>query len=76
MIEPSVRFPVMCPECRRETLATLPVGLIAGALIRDRTVRLYASCHDVYWDASPVEIEQLRQYMGALWIETHRAAGT
>ena len=69
MIEPSVRFPVICPECQREVLASLPVGLVAGALIRQRGIRLYSSCHDIYWDASPIELEQLRQYMGAAWID-------
>ena len=72
MIEPSVKFPVICPECQREALASLPVGLVAGALIRDRGIRLYSSCHDIYCDASPIELEQLRQYMGAAWIDAHR----
>jgi hypothetical protein len=72
VIEPSVRFPVICPECRREVLATLPVAVVAGALIRERGVRLYASCHDLYWDASSIEIEQLREYMGAMWIDSQR----
>jgi hypothetical protein len=71
--EPSVRFPVVCPECRRELLATLPVALVGAALIRNRPIRFYASCHAVYWDASPTEVEQLREYMGAPWLEAQRA---
>ena len=72
MNEPFVKFPVICPECQREVLAALRVGLVAGALIRARPIRLYANCHDVYWDAGPIEIEQLREYLGAPWINSHR----
>jgi hypothetical protein len=63
--EPAVHFPVTCPKCRREVLSTLPIASVAAALISERPVRLYASCHDVYWDAHPSEIEQLREYMSA-----------
>jgi hypothetical protein len=72
MIEPSVRFPVMCPECGREVLSALPVGLVAGALIRGRGIRFHSPCHDLYWDASPIEIEQLREYMGVAWIDSQK----
>ena len=63
--EPSIKFPVTCPKCRQEVLATLQIGAVAAALISGRAVRLYAVCHDVYWDAHHIEIEQLREYMGA-----------
>jgi len=65
--EPSVNFPVTCPKCRQEILAQLPIGSVADALISGKPVRLYAACHDVYWDAHHTEIEQLREYMGAPW---------
>jgi hypothetical protein len=73
MNEPSVRVPVVCPECRQEILATLPIGFVAAALISGRPVRLYASCHDVYWNAHHIEIEQLREYLGAPWLEAQRS---
>jgi hypothetical protein len=60
-----VRFPVICPKCRQEVLTAVPIGIAAAALISGRPIRLYASCHDVYWDAHSIEIEQLREYMGA-----------
>jgi hypothetical protein len=29
------------------------------------SIRLHAGCHDVYWDASELEAEQIRSYLGA-----------
>jgi hypothetical protein len=63
--EPAVRFPVNCPLCARSLLSELPVGVIAEALIVGSSIRLYASCHNVYWDATDLEIEQIREYLGA-----------
>jgi hypothetical protein len=73
--EPVIRFPVICPKCRQEVLATLPLGMIAAALISGRAIRLYASCHDVYWDAHHSEIEQIREYMAAPSLEALQATG-
>lgn len=64
MSEPLLRFPVVCPMCRREELAVLPTAYVAAALLKGCVIQLYASCHDVYWDAQPVEVEQLREYLG------------
>jgi hypothetical protein len=63
--EPRVRFPVTCPICARALLTELPVALIAEALIRGASIRLHAGCHDVHWDATQLEVEQIRQYLGA-----------
>jgi len=63
--EPGVRFPVTCPMCARALLTELPVALIAEALIMGSSIRLHASCHDVYWDATELEVEQIREYLGA-----------
>jgi hypothetical protein len=63
--EPTVRFPVTCPLCARALLTELPVALIAEALIVGSPIRLHASCHDVYWDATELEVEQIREYLGA-----------
>ena len=67
--EPTFRFPVICPTCREETLSTLKVGIVAAALISGRAVRLYARCHDIYWDAHPIELEQVREYLSAPWVD-------
>jgi hypothetical protein len=63
--EPGVRFPVTCPICARALLTELPVALIAEALIMESSIRLHASCHDVYWDATELEVEQIREYLSA-----------
>jgi hypothetical protein len=62
--EPGIRFPVTCPICARALLTELPVALIAEALIVGSSIRLHAGCHDVYWDASELEAEQIRSYLG------------
>jgi hypothetical protein len=63
--EPRVRFPVTCPVCARALLTELPVALIAETLIKGSPIRLHAGCHDVSWDASQLEVEQIREYLGA-----------
>jgi hypothetical protein len=70
--EPAVRFPVICPICGRALLTELPVALIAEALIAGSSIRLHASCHDVYWDATELEVEQIREYLGAGVVTGHR----
>jgi hypothetical protein len=74
--EAVIRFPVTCPKCRQEVLATLPLGIVAAALISGRPIRLYASCHDVYWDAHHTEIEQVREYMAAPSLQASGDIGT
>ena len=69
--EPVFRFPVIRPTCREETLSTLKVGIVAAALISGRPVRLYAQCHDIYWDAHPIELDQVREYLSAPWVDAH-----
>jgi len=69
--EPEFRFPVTCPICARAPLVELPVALIAAALMVGSAIRLHAVCHDVYWDATELEVEQIRGYLGA-GIITHR----
>ena len=63
-IEPSVRFPVTCPVCRNEVLATFRIAYVSAALIAGEKVQLYAICHDAFWYASSVEEQQLREYLG------------
>jgi hypothetical protein len=70
--EPVVRFPVTCPVCARALLTELPVALIAEALIAGSLIRLHASCHDVHWDAAELEVEQIREYLGAGVVTGHR----
>jgi hypothetical protein len=70
--EPVVRFPVNCPICARSSLTELPIGVIAEALMMASSIRLHAGCHDVHWDANDLEVEQIREYLGAAVHTGHR----
>jgi hypothetical protein len=42
------------------------VDTVSDALMAGSTIRLHANCHDVQWDANPLEVEQIRQYFRAV----------
>jgi hypothetical protein len=67
MSEPTVRFPVACPKCGREQLTEFPVDVVADALQRGSDICLVATCHDVIWTATELELEQIHQYREALY---------
>jgi hypothetical protein len=68
MTERTVRFPVKCPTCGTERLTSFPISVVADALLRGADICLVATCHDVIWDASELELEQIREYLGATWL--------
>jgi hypothetical protein len=70
MNEPTIRFPVTCLRCGQEALTSFPVATVANALIQRKKIRLYADCHEVAWYASSTEMEQIREYLGAPWLDT------
>lgn len=72
--EARVRFPVSCPICRKELIAEYRPTDIVGALINNRPIRLYAACHDKSWNASYVEVQQIRAHLGAARVGTNRRA--
>ena len=61
----TIRFPVTCPKCGTERLTEFPADVVADALARGSEICLVATCHDVIWDASALELEQIREYFGA-----------
>ena len=69
MNEPTIKFPVTCPRCGNESLTAFPVATVANALIQRNRIRLYADCHEVAWHASATEMEQIREYLGAPWLD-------
>lgn len=71
-MKPELRFPVKCPLCHREWLTHMPKTVIAQALSVGATIQLRASCHDMQWDATALEVEQIRQYLGAARVAEHR----
>jgi hypothetical protein len=62
MDESEVRFPVSCPLCAQELLTRMPMTVIERALSVGAAIHLRATCHDVHWEASALEVEQIRQY--------------
>lgn len=75
MLEPILRFNVTCPDCALESLAEMPIALIANALLIGKDIRLHADCHDLYWTATFAEREQLRKSLALLEVETYAPQG-
>jgi hypothetical protein len=66
MSQPTVRFPVACPKCGKERLTEFPVDVVPDARQRGSDICLVATCHDVIWTATELELEQIREYLGAV----------
>lgn len=60
-----LRVPVACPKCTHERLMDLPAQAVADSLASGAPVLLFASCHRLAWKASPVEREQIQEYLEA-----------
>jgi hypothetical protein len=74
MSETTVKFPVTCPKCGRKRPAELPVDMLAFSLQRGSHIYFVATCHHVIWAATEVELEQIREYLGATSAdERHRS---
>jgi hypothetical protein len=63
VIEPTIRFPVVCPKCGREKLIEFPINEVVYALNRGSDISLVATCHDVIWTATELELEQIHEYL-------------
>jgi hypothetical protein len=69
----TLRFPIVCPRCARERLNEFPVAVITAALANGDTLRLHADCHQVSWNASETEREQIREYWLSVSMDEDRA---
>jgi hypothetical protein len=72
MAEPCFRFPVVCPECGQEEISELQIAGVAAALLKGDVIQLYASCHDIYWNARAVEVGQIREYLALAGVSVRR----
>ncbi len=72
--ESRVSFPVSCPVCGAKLIAQYRPVDIVGALINGRPIHLYAACHDKSWIASYVEVQRIRSFLGATWLDAQRRA--
>jgi hypothetical protein len=68
MQESHIRFPITCPRCGSESLIEFRAVVVTIAVSEWRSMRLYSSCHHVFWDASDIELDQISAYLGASWI--------
>jgi hypothetical protein len=69
MKEPTLKVPVTCPSCALVSLEEISIALVANALLTEKNIRLYASCHDLYWTATFVEREQLRKILSTMKVD-------
>ena len=67
MGEPMVRFPAVCPDCGREHLASIPVGVFAAALIANDRISLEADRHkSLGQDAPQAASSRFDEYLAAI----------
>ena len=64
MTESEILIPVRCPICSQQPLTGFRVSVIAEAL-QTLEIRLYSECHLTSWEASELELAQIREYMYA-----------
>jgi hypothetical protein len=72
MKEPTLKFLVTCPSCALQSMTEISIALVANALLTEKNIRLYASCHDLYWTATFVEREQLRKTLRSMKVDTRQ----
>jgi hypothetical protein len=49
----------------------MPMTVIERALSVGAAIHLCATCHDVHWEATALEVEQIRQYLDAARTAEH-----
>jgi hypothetical protein len=65
MEEPTIRVPVICPSCTKESLCSLPIASTAAALLNRSCLKLNCNCQ-TEWTADEGEREQIREYLAVL----------
>jgi hypothetical protein len=60
MSEAMIQLAVRCPKCGAPSRVRHSISYVAETLILSNPIRLHAPCHDVWWDASFLEREQIR----------------
>jgi hypothetical protein len=66
---PDIVFPITCPECKQESLNSLPAEKIKRALLASEPLMLRSGCHKVIWQATAREAEQIKEYLWAMHLE-------
>ena len=67
MGEPFIRFPIKCAKCGDDSSGEYAVAYVASALLtKGDPLILSAPCHENSWAATDQELEQIREYLGAV----------
>jgi hypothetical protein len=67
MGEPLVRFPVVCPDCLREHLASVPVDVVAAALAASCTTPREVGRPNLFSrGATQAAVTHLHEYLAAI----------
>lgn len=64
----NVVFPITCPECKSESLTSLPASVINRAILNQERLPLRSRCHGIEWQSSTKEAEQIQEYLWATQI--------
>ena len=64
----TIRFPVKCLFCGRESLVVSTLAMIVNALATERQLILSSTCayHRVMWLANEIELDQILEYAAAV----------
>jgi len=68
-----VSIPIRCSVCGRKKLVQFTILVVVTGLTRWNNMRLHSDCHDCAWDAGKSELTDIRNFLGARWIESHRS---
>jgi hypothetical protein len=72
MTDPTVWFPVSCPECGRDSVTQMPLIVLSACLRPGQHLLLYAECHRRFWNASDFERDHIRAYVAASELGQHQ----
>jgi hypothetical protein len=66
---PDTVVPVTCPQCQAESVARVPAGTLKRLLAHRHPLLLRSACHNIEWQASAIELEQIHEYLETLqWL--------
>jgi hypothetical protein len=54
-------------------MTAFPVIVVVTALTHWQQMLLHADCHEGTWNATPAELDVIREHLGDQWLTFHRA---
>lgn len=66
MEEPTIKVPVICPSCTKESLHPMPIAATAAALLNRECLKLKCCTCLTEWYATESERAQIREYLAVL----------